>query len=109
MAHRLRAIEVIKVDPKFTPGEFQDFIQKWNLDNPEKSNDETFMPLFSPFIDRCHLDKNDINDVLTVVMLISPEQWPDRQEVADITFFVNSLKESYDALDVKMMFEVVWT
>jgi hypothetical protein len=108
MTCRLRAVEVIKVNSECTPSEFQDFIQKWNVDNPEKANDESFMPLFSPFIDRCALEKNETSDELTVVMLISTDQWPSRQEVADITFFVNSLKDNYEALEVKMMFEVVW-
>jgi len=112
MECRLESVEIIKVDPKFTPNEFQEFIDKWNNDNPEKSQDASFMPLFSPFIDRCHLFKSEdtsvSKDLLTITMIVSTDNWPGRQEVADITFFVTSLKSNYDHLDVKMMFEVVW-
>jgi len=113
MENRLEAVEVIKLDPAFSPAECQSFIEKWNVDNPEKFNDDTFMPLFSPFIDRCELVKstNTLHkkDLLTVIMTVQPDNWPSKREVADITLFITSLKNNYKHLDVKMMFDVIWS
>jgi len=112
MEHRLEAVEVIKIDPAFTQAECQSFIEKWNADNPEKFNNDAFMPLFSPFIDRCELVKStniaQTKDVLTVIMTVSPDNWPSKREVADITLFITSLKNNYKSLHVKMMFDVIW-
>lgn len=109
---RLEAVEVIKVDPSYNAVQFQEFINKWNADNPEKAENDAFMPLFSPFIDSCSLIVSDNvkekNDLLSLTMLVTPEQWPTKQEVADISFFVHSLTHNYDFLSVKMIFEVVW-
>lgn len=113
MGLRLEEVEVIKLDPAFTPAECQNFIEKWNKDNPEKYNNDAFMPLFSPFIDRCELIKSTniatSKDLLTVIMVVSPDNWPNKREVADITMFVTSLKNNYTSLDVKMMFDVRWS
>lgn len=112
MEHRLEEVEVIKLDPNFTPEECQNFIKKWNEDNPEKFKNDAFLPLFSPFIDRCELVKStnilQTKDLLKVVMNVHPKDWPNKQEVADITFFITSLKNNYKNLDIKMMFDVIW-
>jgi len=111
MKPRLEAVEVVKLDKTFTQPEVQAFIEHWNESNPGKYNDKSFMPLFSPFIDKCHLEKSEDslkNDVLTIVMVVTPHNWPTKQEVAQITFFVKSLQKGYHKLEVKMTFEVEW-
>ena len=112
MGIRLEAVEVIALDKTFSPAQCQAFIEQWNKDNPEKYNNEAFMPLFSPFISSCELIKSEDvtkkKDLLKVVMEITVDNWPKQQEVADITFFVVSLRENYDHLDVKMLFDVSW-
>lgn len=106
MSQRLDAVEVVKLNPGWSQDECQAFIESWNENNPEKYNNPGFMPLFSPFIDRCELVKDDEADVLSVTMLVSPEKWPSRQEIAQITFFVKSLASDYDNLTVRTFFEV---
>lgn len=106
MSQRLEAVEVVRLDAGFTQDESQAFIENWNANNPEKYNNPGFMPLFSYFIERCELVKGEDRDTLSVTMLVSPEQWPSRQEIANITFFIKSLANDFDNLTVTVFFEV---
>lgn len=108
---RLQSVEVVKLNPAFSAEECNDFINKWKLENVAKAEDDSLLLLFSHFINRCQFTKSTQsidNDLLEVIMIVSPDDWPTKRQIAEIAEFINSLRKDYDNLDAKVIFEVLW-
>jgi len=110
MKPRLKETQVVFVDPSFNAEQYNEFIQKWLDENPDKANDDSFMPIFSPYVGSATFcpgeeSGSDI-DTLWINFAVTVDVWPSKPELAELLNFAFYLEDKFEKLEVHYSFDM---